>query len=86
MKEGFFAGALLLCCTIGAKAQLEGANWFFGDSVLLKFTEDSIIVSQAQLSTEEGSSTISDKEGNLLFYTNTGFIYNTMNEPIHNSL
>ncbi len=83
MKKGLLAGALLLCCTIGAKAQLEGANWFFGDSVLLKFTEDSIIVSQAQLSTEEGSSTISDKEGNLLFYTNTGFIYNTMNEPIH---
>ena len=83
MKKGLLAGALLLCCTIGAKAQLEGANWFFGDSVLLRFTEDSIIVSQAQLSTEEGSSAISDKEGNLLFYTNTGFIYNALDEPIH---
>ncbi|MCB9021378.1 MAG: hypothetical protein H6548_04595 [Chitinophagales bacterium] len=83
MKKGLLTWALLLCCTFGAKAQLEGANWFFGDSVLLKFTEDSIIVSQAQLSTEEGSSTISDKEGNLLFYSNSGFVYNSLHEPIH---
>lgn len=65
-------------------AQLEGSNWFFGDSVLVKFTEDSIYVTKAYLSTEEGSSTISDKEGNLLFYTNSGYIYNKIHEPIHN--
>ena len=68
MKKGLLAGALLLCCTIGAKAQLEGAELVFGDSVLLKFTEDSIIVSQAQLSTEEGSSVFLIRKGIFVLY------------------
>jgi hypothetical protein len=81
-KSTYICILALLFGNVGM-AQLEGSHWFFGDSVILKFTEDSIFVTQAQLSSEEATSTISDKEGNLLFYTNSGYIYNKWHEPIH---
>ena len=83
MKKKFIA--IIIACLVCAEGytQLEASNWFFGDSVLLKFSLDSIIVSKAFLSSTEATSVISDINGELLYYTNTGFVYNVLHEPIH---
>ncbi len=46
-------------------------NWYFGDKAGLSFnTESPTVLTDGQLSTVEGCATISDNDGNLLFYTN----------------
>ncbi len=46
-------------------------NWYFGDKAGLSFnTEPPTVLTDGQLSTSEGCATISDNNGNLLFYTN----------------
>ncbi len=46
-------------------------NWYFGDKAGLCFnTEPPTVLTDGQLSAIEGCATISDNDGNLLFYTN----------------
>lgn len=49
--------------------QMEGHNWIFGDSVGINFTTTvPTILTQPVSSSHEGTATISDSTGNLLFY------------------
>ncbi|SFQ09243.1 gliding motility-associated C-terminal domain-containing protein [Flavobacterium akiainvivens] len=59
---------LLSCFCI---AQKEANNWFFGNHAGIKFNDNGSvsILSGSQMTTNEGCSTISDPDGNLLFYT-----------------
>ena len=52
-------------------AQGEASNWYFGQNAGLKFLPDGTVIplSDGQLFTNEGCSTISDLNGNLLLYT-----------------
>ena len=53
-------------------AQGEASNWYFGDNAGIRFNQDGSItaLSDGQLSTDEGCTSISDKNtGALLFYT-----------------
>lgn len=53
-----------------ATAQNETDNWYFGDKAALNFsTCNPTVVSGSQINTVEGCATISDPQGNLLFYT-----------------
>tara|TARA_R100001369_G_scaffold20091_1_gene36544 strand:- start:16662 stop:19373 length:2712 start_codon:yes stop_codon:yes gene_type:complete len=57
-------------------AQNEGAYWYFGNQAALNFNSGSPVpVSNAKLTTLEGSATISDRNGNLLFYTDGMMVY-----------
>lgn len=62
---------LLLFAAITLKAQGEATNWYFGEKAGLKFMPDGSVIplSNGQLVTNEGCSSISDFNGNLLFYT-----------------
>jgi gliding motility-associated-like protein len=62
---------LLLFITSAVKAQGEATNWYFGQNAGLKFLPDGSVVplSDGQLVTNEGCSSISDINGNLLLYT-----------------
>ncbi len=51
-------------------SQGENNIWCFGDSNLLDFKTNSILLSKSSTNQRGGSSTISDKIGNLLFYSN----------------
>src|SRR5690606_24861005 len=63
--------------TLTAMAQGETANWYFGKGAGLVFRGDTVTaVANSRLQTEEGSATISDKNGNLLFYTNGITVWN----------
>lgn len=62
---------LLLFFTLAGNAQGEASNWYFGQNAGLKFMPNGTVIplSDGQLNTEEGCSSISDTNGNLLFYT-----------------
>ncbi|NNC93973.1 MAG: T9SS type B sorting domain-containing protein [Chitinophagales bacterium] len=58
-------------------AQQETSVWYFGEFAGLRFDEDTIIVlSDGQINTFEGTSCISDKNSNLLFYTDGSVVWN----------
>ncbi|WP_432672049.1 T9SS type B sorting domain-containing protein [Flavobacterium sp. SM2513] len=54
-----------------ANAQGEATNWYFGEYAGLKFMPDGSVIplSDGQIVTNEGCSSISDSSGNLLLYT-----------------
>ena len=59
--------------------QQQAANWYFGNNAGIQFdyiTDTVIPVGDGQLFTEEGCTSISDSDGNLLFYTNGINVYN----------
>ncbi|QYJ68170.1 T9SS type B sorting domain-containing protein [Flavobacterium litorale] len=62
---------ILLLLSITVTAQGEADNWFFGQNAGIQFLEDGSVIalSGSAMDTNEGCSTISDAEGNLLFYT-----------------
>jgi len=80
------ATAFILCCTtIAAQAQGEQKNWYFGKGAGISFTGDSAVaVGNGRLYTEEGSASISDKNGNLLFYTNGITVWNKNHKVMPN--
>ncbi len=69
---------LTLFCTHTFIAQNEAANWYFGDNAGINFDIGTNVVTEltdGQLSTEEGCTSISDSFGALLFYTNGENVY-----------
>ncbi|NQX84330.1 MAG: T9SS type B sorting domain-containing protein [Flavobacteriaceae bacterium] len=62
-------------------AQGESANWIFGNGAKLTFNVDtgavnSTTAAQNTINTQEGCSSISDSDGNLLFYTDGRTVWN----------
>lgn len=49
-------------------AQKETSNWCLGDSVHLKFVDTGIVQKKINISTYEGSSSFSNKNGDLIYY------------------
>lgn len=62
---------LFFLYTMASSAQGEASTWYFGHNAGLKFLSDGSVLplSDGLLYTDEGCSTISDANGNLLFYT-----------------
>ena len=62
---------LLLLLSLTAFSQQEASVWYFGDHAGLKFENNGTVtpLSNGQLKTDEGCSSIADSNGNLLFYT-----------------
>ncbi|RDV10364.1 hypothetical protein DXT99_26515 [Pontibacter diazotrophicus] len=71
------AAAVLFAGSFTAFAQGEKANWYFGKGAGITFTQDTVTaVTHSRIFTEEGSASLSDKDGNLLFYTNGITVWN----------
>lgn len=76
---------LLLCTSSFLVAQNEAANWYFGDHAGLNFSGGTpVALTNGSLSTIEGCSTISDFNGNLLFYTDGITVWNRSHTPMPN--
>ncbi|WP_299251239.1 T9SS type B sorting domain-containing protein [uncultured Lacinutrix sp.] len=78
MKKIVLLLTTFFCCAF-SNAQKEAANWYFGDNAGVNFNLDTntvSAVSDGQLSTEEGCTSISDSNGNLLLYTDGRTVYN----------
>ncbi|GAB3536986.1 hypothetical protein GCM10027443_28780 [Pontibacter brevis] len=71
------AAALLLAGSFTALAQGQRNNWYFGKGAGITFTPDTAkAVTHSRIFTEEGSASLSDKDGNLLLYTNGITVWN----------
>lgn len=68
----------------GVQAQREAANWYFGLKAGLDFNSGIPESQVGQLQTIEGSATISDRNGNLLFYTDGVTVYDRQHNPMPN--
>ncbi len=76
---------LMLFLSTLAFGQKETAHWYFGGGTGLDFTSGKPVVDLAgSLYTDEGCSSISDKQGNLLFYTDGVFVYNRQHTTMSN--
>ena len=67
-----------------ALAQREAAHWFFGDRAGLNFNSGFPVPQSGSLQTQEGSATISDRNGNLLFYTDGVQVYDRRHNRMPN--
>lgn len=77
MKTRLFLLFVLFSSFIVSNAQNEGANWYFGWWSGLHFSKGEVeVLTNGNMQTTEGCSSISDQEGNLLFYTDGITVYN----------
>ena len=77
MKKILLILSLLL--SLNAIGQGEAANWYFGFGAGMQFdqaTGNTTVVNDGQLITNEGCSSISDSDGNLLFYSDGSTVWN----------
>jgi len=68
-------------------SQEEASNWYFGNNAGIKFNTDGSVtsLSNGQLATDEGCATISDVNGDLLFYTDGITVWNRLHQPMSNA-
>ena len=77
-----------LFLTITINAQLQNANWYLGKGAGLNFndgTQPVTALTNGALSTAGGCATVSDANGELLFYTDSKFIWTKTHEPMKGS-
>ncbi|GAB1856615.1 hypothetical protein MHTCC0001_14500 [Flavobacteriaceae bacterium MHTCC 0001] len=75
----------VIACSVSA--QKQAANWYFGENAGLKFDLDNNRVNvlyNGRLSTREGCASISDNNGDLLFYTDGVNIWNKSHDFMAN--
>ncbi len=71
---------ILLCFACSGYAQKEANFWYFGENAGLDFSTAPPTAVSGQLNTYEGCSTISDSNGNLLFYSDGRTVWDRNNE------
>ena len=77
---------LLLFITLNVFSQKEANFWYFGENAGLDFTNSPPTAIRGSFSTDEGSATISNSEGELQFYTDGQIIYNKSGTVMANGL
>lgn len=66
-------------------SQNEASNWYFGNYAGLDFRNGPpMLLTEGKIKTNEGCSSISDSNGNLLFYTNGAKVWNKNHEIMVN--
>jgi len=86
MKKIFFAFLSVFVCA-QAHTQNEASYWYFGQNAGVRFdttTGTVSAVTDGQLNTLEGCTSISNAEGNLLFYTDGQTVWNRNHEIMQN--
>lgn len=80
----FFLLALLPCISF-AQDYKRTYNWYFGSKAGLSFSDFNFSVStNGAMDSEQGTSTISDTNGTLLFYTNGETVWNKNHQIMQN--
>ena len=87
MKKSLFLLALF-CLSQIIFSQNEASNWYFGQRAGLNFNAANGTVTaltDGQLNTLEGCTSISDTDGNLLFYSDGRTVWNSLHQPMANA-
>ncbi|OEJ98851.1 hypothetical protein A8C32_06595 [Flavivirga aquatica] len=68
-------------------SQQEAANWYFGENTGIRFNSNGSTtnLTDGKLNTDEGCTTISDSDGNLLFYTDGITVWDKNHNPMPNA-
>ena len=83
MKKSFFY--ILLLCWFSVQAQKEANIWYFGNNAGIDFNSGvPVPLLDGQLDHVEGSASIADVNGNLLFYTDGITVYNRNHQIMPN--
>ncbi len=85
MKKILLIVSLILW--VNLSAQNEAANWYFGQNAGIQFDATGNLIGSingGQLSTLEGCTSISDTNGDLLFYTDGTLVYNRNHQLMPN--
>lgn len=81
----YFQLIFLLHCVLVFKGQNELKNWHFGVGNSLSFSGGApVFVPGSSINQKEGSSTVNDPNGNLLFYTDGQTVYTKLNNVMAN--
>lgn len=76
VRPKYWLSFMLLLVTYSTLYAQQGNNWYFGEYAGLSFnTTPPTALTNGQLNTSEGCASISDKNGNILFYTDGMFVY-----------
>ena len=78
---------IILTISFGLYAQQEASNWYFGENAGIQFDAGAgtvTAVTDGQLNTREGCSSISDANGNLLFYSDGTTVWNRNHVAMQN--
>ncbi|OIQ29630.1 MAG: hypothetical protein BM564_05315 [Bacteroidetes bacterium MedPE-SWsnd-G2] len=87
MKNFYFPFFLLIFSGI-LHAQNEASVWYFGQNAGLQFdtsTNTVTAITNGELNTLEGCTSISDQNGDLLFYSDGRTIWNSNHQPMPNA-
>lgn len=87
MKNYILSLLVFLALVLNSNAQLQNSNWYFGNEAGLNFddgTSSPTTLTDGVMSTLGGSASISDDDGNLLFYTNGINVWGADHEIISN--
>lgn len=79
---------VILCFVQNLFGQNEASNWYFGQRAGLNFNAANgtvNVLTDGQLNTLEGCTSISDTDGNLLFYSDGRTIWNRLHQPMANA-
>ncbi|WP_104736257.1 T9SS type B sorting domain-containing protein [Hanstruepera ponticola] len=78
---------LFLCFTV-TYSQRQASNWYFGENAGIQFDANNnvSVLNDGQLNTIEGCSSISDNDGNLLFYTDGGTVFTSEHNVMRNGM
>lgn len=74
---------LLLGFIPNTNAQLQNANWYFGEQAGIDFT-NGVALTDSGMTTTAGCASVSDELGNLLFYTNGVTVWNSNHMQMSN--
>lgn len=73
MRALLVAILFLLTVSLSAQASRQADNWHFGNGISIQFADgEPVLDPPSSMMTFEGACSLSDGEGNLLFYTNGG--------------
>ncbi len=82
-----FLGFVFLLCIAcaGVRSQNETSKWYFGSTAAVDFLSGApVALTNSVLSSSEGSASIADPGGNLLFYTNGNTVWNANHVSMSN--
>ena len=86
MKKTLLLKFFIVCMLSQVLAQKQARYWYFGGQAGLRFdsTAAPVTLTNSVMTNEEGVASISDKNGNLLFYTDGMTVYNATHNIMMN--
>ena len=87
MKRKPYLFLMILLCGLFAYSQQEASYWYFGQNAGLRFDSGSgtvTAITDGQINTLEGCTSISDTNGNLLFYSDGQTVWNRNHQIMQN--